>query len=877
MRKLLTILVIVTSLFTACKTEFTEQITPLAPRSIEVCFEEDSRIQLDENKKTVWTENDLVSIFYHSYINECWKYTGATGSTDGHIVNQGESNTQTTNRIVAVYPYSDSYSITDSTLSLTIDNKQTYAPNSYGVGDNIMVGATEGYNIWLRNIFGFIELSLSGDKVIKSIEIKGNNNEVIAGQATVDLQSLEIKFSDEGGKSITIDCKDGVQLSETPKRFYFAIAPQNYTKGITINILCQNGERITKSTQKSVNIERNHILPMANLNYTSPVATLQHNALIELYRATNGDKWSKSSNWCSEEHISSWYGVECDKDGYVTGLSLENNNLNGTLTESLSVLMERCDYLKVGANNLYGAVPQSVLSHKRWQYLWGDILRGTKLEFNYSDIPFPEFNIRDTDGQSTSSEKILSDKEVVIFYGWDENTLNTIYSTIYNLYHTYSKVGLDVIAWTTEHFYNTYQIEGGYGVFPWKTYPQLVDLGNTIRPGYGYYPTSKLPEVTIFGKDRKLVYSTSLTTKVNEKDIENAVESLFSSSDYNSTDYSKDGESKLLQRATMGNGIDIVLMGDGYSDRLIADGTYDRVMNKAMEAFFSEEPYKGLRHLFNVYSVTAVSKNESFTKGCTTALESYFGEGTLVGGDDSAAMNYALNAIDYSRLNNSTIIVMLNSPKYAGTCYMYYPDGYGTGGTLNNDHGQGLSVSYFPIGVDDTALTQVLTHESCGHGFAKLADEYSYQEYGKIPTQEASMVKEMQGYGWFHNVDLTSDTTKVQWSHLLADARYKYDGLGVFEGGYTYWSGVWRPTVNSIMRHNTDGFNAPSRERIYYRIHKLAYGTSWQYNYEDFVTFDAVSRKTSATTATAEPLVLRPVEHTPPIVRPYSWQKVLRK
>ena len=115
------------------------------------------------------------------------------------------------------------------------------------------------------------------------------------------------------------------------------------------------------------------------------------------------------------------------------------------------------------------------------------------------------------------------------------------------------------------------------------------------------------------------------------------------------------------------------------------------------------------------------------------------------------------------------------------------------------------------------------------------------------------------------------------WSHFLADTRYKYDGLGLFEGGYTYWSGVWRPTDNSIMRHNTDGFNAPSRERIYYRIHKLAYGTSWQYNYEDFVTFDAVSRKTSATTATAEPLILRPVEHTPPVVRPYSWSEALKR
>ena len=40
----------------------------------------------------------------------------------------------------------------------------------------------------------------------------------------------------------------------------------------------------------------------------------------------------------------------------------------------------------------------------------------------------------------------------------------------------------------------------------------------------------------------------------------------------------------------------------------------------------------------------------------------------------------------------------------------------------------------------------------------------------------------------------------------------------------------------------TDGtqkmFNAPSREAIYKRIHKLALGKDWQYDYETFVEYD---------------------------------------
>ena len=34
-------------------------------------------------------------------------------------------------------------------------------------------------------------------------------------------------------------------------------------------------------------------------------------------------------------------------------------------------------------------------------------------------------------------------------------------------------------------------------------------------------------------------------------------------------------------------------------------------------------------------------------------------------------------------------------------------------------------------------------------------------------------------------------------------------------------------------------YNVPSREAIYNRIHKLAYGYNWTYNYEEFVSWDA--------------------------------------
>ena len=311
---------------------------------------------------------------------------------------------------------------------------------------------------------------------------------------------------------------------------------------------------------------------------------------------------------------------------------------------------------------------------------------------------------------------------------------------------------------------------------------------------------------------------------------------------YVSSDYSQDGKVTALQTATVGEGIDVVLMGDGYSDRQIADGTYQSVMERAYNNLFTEEPYRSHKEYFNVYYVNAVSASEGYDY-TNTAFSGYFGNGTVVGGNDNAVFTYAQKAISAERMDEAMLVVMMNSECYAGTCYMYYPSG-------DDAYGSGVSVSYFPVGADEETFAQLLHHEANGHGFPKLADEYAYEELGAFPSDQVATYREQQsGWGWWQNVDFTRDADAVLWAKFLDDSRYANEGLGCYEGGLTYWSGVWRPTENSIMRYNTGGFNAPSREAIYKRIHHLAYGDSWEYDYEEFVAWDAINRTETAISA----------------------------
>ena len=198
--------------------------------------------------------------------------------------------------------------------------------------------------------------------------------------------------------------------------------------------------------------------------------------------------------------------------------------------------------------------------------------------------------------------------------------------------------------------------------------------------------------------------------------------------------------------------------------------------------------------------------------------------------------------------------------------------------STDRDYGCGTSVAYFTVGMNDEDLAQLIRHEAGGHGFAKLADEYAYENMGAIPQSEIGPYRQKEPYGWWKNVDFTGDPDRIKWARFLADSRYQYDGVGVFEGACTYWTGAWRPSDVSIMRDNTGGYNAPSREAIWYRLHKLAYGDTWTYDYEDFVAYDAVNRKTAASSAGAwnpsrpsRAATARPT--APPVVVGKTWRE----
>ena len=305
---------------------------------------------------------------------------------------------------------------------------------------------------------------------------------------------------------------------------------------------------------------------------------------------------------------------------------------------------------------------------------------------------------------------------------------------------------------------------------------------------------------------------------------------------YTSSDYSQDGQVTRIHSATVGKGIDVVFVGDAFADK--DQDLFNKYVKLGKEAFFTEEPFRSTKDRFNIYRIGSVSKNGIITQeGGDTKFSAQFEQGTYVGGDNNLVNSFVKASIPSVDLTKTIIFVIINKAKYAGTCHMY----------SNNQ-----AVCYVPLCRNENEYAQTLRHEGCGHGFGKLADEYFYDSMGRIPDDKVSELKKWKGfaYGFYENVDLTSDPNTILWSKFISDSRYS-GKVDVYEGGYTYPYGVYRPTDNSIMRYNTGGFNAPSREAIYKKIMKFSEGNAWTYDYETFVAFDAPARSAEAVTRAA--------------------------
>ena len=299
-----------------------------------------------------------------------------------------------------------------------------------------------------------------------------------------------------------------------------------------------------------------------------------------------------------------------------------------------------------------------------------------------------------------------------------------------------------------------------------------------------------------------------------------------------------DGDHETIQSSSVGNGIDLVFVGDGYTLEEVRQGKYKNKLLEAIEHFFNIEPFRTYRNYFDVHIVYAFSEESGISDHINTKNTKFSSKydspnSTRMSVDQLLSFEYALKAPLSSTLTETLVTVITNSTRFAGT-------------NLSFSDGKSISIvpaTNLPYPNDFRGVVQ---HEIGGHGFGRLADEY-VQRNTSISAAEIDELKLWQGWGYFRNVDVTSDVNEVWWKHIIADPAFSY--VGAYEGAYTYEKGVWRSEPSSLMNNNISYINAAGRELIVKQIKNLA-GETFTFNefkLRDVRETQALTRYTTAT------------------------------
>lgn len=241
----------------------------------------DTRVQLNDEKKTVWTESDTIVVVTPE-TSSCYVFDGKTGDRGGSFSYIGDKSFDNgipsdygVTEPFAIYPHRSLRGIANDThgdlyVFVRVANQQKYIKDSYGLHSNAMFGTSEdgGKTFNFINLFGYLRFSLTGSKAVRRILLWDNSYSYIAGSFYFHIDNPdELWGYDEFQNYIELDCgEEGVQLSDEPVNFYFALPPFDMAEGLSISVEFTDGTEYYQRTTNRISLKRNTIKPMATIS-----------------------------------------------------------------------------------------------------------------------------------------------------------------------------------------------------------------------------------------------------------------------------------------------------------------------------------------------------------------------------------------------------------------------------------------------------------------------------------------------------------------------------------------------------------------------------------------------------------------------------------
>jgi hypothetical protein len=255
------------------------------------------------------------------------------------------------------------------------------------------------------------------------------------------------------------------------------------------------------------------------------------------------------------------------------------------------------------------------------------------------------------------------------------------------------------------------------------------------------------------------------------------------------------------QSGSMEDCIDVAILAEGYTAEEM--DLFYKDAQATCEALFGHEPFKKLKHKFNIVAVASPSEDSGVSiprkdEWKSTAVSSHFDtfySDRYLTTSNIFALADLLDGIAWEH-----IIILANTETYGG------------GGIYN---------SYTLTTAHHSHFAPVVVHEF-GHSFGGLADEYFYENDDVLLLAYPASVEP-----WEQNITTLADF-ESKWADMLPEGtaiptkvtpeRTKNYTVGVYEGGGYQFKGVYRPADICRMRDNVATQFCPVCQRALARI-----------------------------------------------------------
>lgn len=841
-------------------------------------WERETKTTIQESGSVWWSPGDEISVFTGTDYEGGYRFTSVEKEASPEADFCGNLPMMVEGEYVAVYPFdeSTSYNKDSRTIVLKLPERQVARENNIPDKAFKSLAVSTSDNLYFKNLFSGIKFSVSNDG-IKEIEVATprdpflpSSNIGLSGMTEISIDD-DLTINSVSANSVSLVAPDDQGF--IPGRYYYLVVPaEKYENGLIITYKKENTEAklyVDRELTFNKSLFKKIYDKDAGLDYHQRAqkhATILHFGQLLPFGIDKAE--------ITEAH----FYVSSDKTT-DTVLDLPDSQsepiyfeLNGTVANYYT----RGEVYYVA---LAGGLFAGWTSLQQLDLSMFDMSECTDFSGMFSEcislnaIEFGDINTSNARNMQNMFRDCISLESI------DLSGFNT--SNVQNMYYMFTGCRalkeLDLSNFDTHNvtnmgdmFNSCYRLEkldiSGFSSDRLEYAPELFYMCiSLLKLNLGSFDISNLSsnfntcyklasrsrncailcipatKVALFSDEAKLRDGKDYIQWFVPGDVLPDLTMNYDPNLYYSTDYSKDKHVKMLNVASEGSGIDVVIMGEAYSDRLIADGTYEADMTAAMDQIFSIEPFKSFKRLFNVYMVNAVSENEVSGKFTVFqyAHDAWFGNGG-VDRDDEVINEYISQAVGRSEDRKVTTVIVVNDNSGVGVSLV---DG-SCNDSDNFDYPARLNgIAFGCKSTDSDRFRYVICHEF-GHAFAALHDEYVTNQ-GEMATWESDYKKYYQQHlGWWANVSFTSDPNLVGWKQFMeVGSGYDDTEVSIIEGAL-YSQGIWKSVDQSMMNAGGE-YSVPAREAIYKKIHKTAYGDEWPYSFTDFVTWD----KTAVTSA----------------------------